>query len=173
MALQERNKNYQKLFLIGYKYEQKKDQLRIIHTEMTISFLKIDSEESLKILRDVANSGFELHDKLEAERMAVAQVTGIEIDRWNKLNTSWIIENMHKLEKVLQPQELFGYKKPKSDGLYRSGENAQYQNILKSIESRAMYIKELADRIMFQSNIYVNAKGDAFVQAGNNNTQET
>ena len=86
---------------------------------MTISFLKIDTEESLKILRDVANSGFELHDKLEVERMAVTQVTGVEIDRWNKLNTSWIVENMHKLEKVLQPQELFGYKNPKSNGLYR------------------------------------------------------
>ena len=36
-----------------------------------------------------------------------------------------------------------------------------------------MYIKELADRIMSQSNIYVSANGDIFVQSGNNNTQET
>jgi hypothetical protein len=132
----------------------------------------MNTEESLKVLREAANSGFELYDKLQAERMTIVQVTGVEIDRWNKLTAVWTIETMHKLEKVLEPQEMFRYKNPKHDGLYRSGENAQYQNILKNIEARAIYIKELGDRIMSQANIYVSAEGDVFVQSGNDNKQE-
>jgi hypothetical protein len=139
---------------------------------MAISFLKMNTEESLRLLREVANSGFELYEKLQEERMTVSQVTGAEIDRWNKVTAAWTIESMHRLEKVLEPQELFRYKNPKHDGLYRSGENAQYQNILKNVEARAMYVKELGDRIMSHANIYVNAKGDVFVQSGNENKQE-
>lgn len=135
---------------------------------MSLEYLKIAPEEAVKVLEEQIVKGYQLKDDLHKDYSQDSNISGERITAWRERLNSWTQDVIQKLQDIyLGVRQAYNFRDAKKDGLTRININVDFENIIKTLQSRIDILNSYTDFIFNHANISITAGRDANVQIGN------